>query len=470
MSVGAFQGPGVAGTNLWLLPDPDAANSMPGYTWPSELFASQSSYFSPSSSNAAPGGPAQQKSVGLQAGIGVAVGVLGVLVVAAAAWLVKRRQKHRKLQQHGEGKGVTKGHASWGMEAGGTGACGPACMNGLSNGPKTNGCRVKEGQPQHLDHLLLDGTGEEQGSDTTGLHDTVGQLPNSQGVQPAAEGTAAAAEDAAAVAAGAAAAAGAAGAASSKASGHSPSSRTGAAQGSRSGPRPPSEEASGAAAAADGQQPVAGSSTSTGASSVQQTIAHGLERWNAAVSMTTLQLMQRRLQSNNALYSALTAGGSSLGATTAAAAAAAVANPSQQQQQQQQPSRGRASTAAPSVISAGSSSSAGTGADGVDQEHGLQLHGMIGTGSFGSVYLGSWRGKRVAVKVMHLQNNALMSGDGPPAGPANTPQQEQLERQKRQNSPPQMAIMEAVVSSTMSHPNVSNWREAGLFGVGCCHR
>lgn len=442
---------------------------MPGYTWPSELFVSQSSY-SPGSSIAALGGPSQQKSLGLQAGIGVAVGVLGVLVVAAAAWLVKRRQKHRKLQQQGEGKSMSKGDAC--METAGAGACGAACMNGLSDSPQGNGFRVKAGQPQHLDQLLLDGTGEEQGLDTTGVHDTIGQLPNGQGVQPAAEGTAAAADDAAAVAAGVASAA-AAGTVSGKrvaedksasskaAGGRSPSSRSAAAQGSRSSPRPPTGGTSAAAAdpAADGQQPVAGSISSTGASSVEQTIAHGLERWNAAVSTTTLQLMQRRLQSNNALYSALTAGGSSLGATTAAAAAATpAANPSQQQQQQQQPSRGRA-TAVPSVTSAASSSSAG--ADGVDQEHGLQLHGMIGTGSFGSVYLGSWRGKRVAVKVMHLQNNALMSGDGPPAG-ANTPQQEQLERQKHQNSPPQMAIMEAVVSSTMSHPNVSNW------GKGVC--
>jgi len=30
-----------------------------------------------------------------------------------------------------------------------------------------------------------------------------------------------------------------------------------------------------------------------------------------------------------------------------------------------------------------------------------------------------------------------------------------LQRQKQQNSPPHMAIMEAVVSSTMCHPNVS---------------
>jgi hypothetical protein len=82
------------------------------------------------------------------------------------------------------------------------------------------------------------------------------------------------------------------------------------------------------------------------------------------------------------------------------------------------------------------------------------------------VWLGSWRGKRVAVKVMHLQNNTLLGSSDQSArhsqDEADRQQQEQqqeqlqrLQRQREQNSPPHMAVMEAVVSSTMSHPNVS---------------
>ena len=58
----------------------------------------------------------------------------------------------------------------------------------------------------------------------------------------------------------------------------------------------------------------------------------------------------------------------------------------------------------------------------------------------------------MAIKVMHLQSNELAMA-GLPGLPENEVQR--LERQRLQNSPPQMAIMEAVVSSTMQHPNVS---------------
>lgn len=85
------------------------------------------------------------------------------------------------------------------------------------------------------------------------------------------------------------------------------------------------------------------------------------------------------------------------------------------------------------------------------------------------VWLGSWRGKRVAVKVMHLQNNTLLgssdqsgchsqdeaNGQQEQQGPEQQEQLQRLQRQRQQNSPPHMAVMEAVVSSAMSHPNVS---------------
>jgi hypothetical protein len=59
---------------------------------------------------------------------------------------------------------------------------------------------------------------------------------------------------------------------------------------------------------------------------------------------------------------------------------------------------------------------------------------------------------------MHLQSNVLLDADHAVlvSKDLTAEQQEQLQRQRAQNSPPHMAIMEAVVSSTMSHPNVSN--------------
>jgi serine/threonine protein kinase len=104
----------------------------------------------------------------------------------------------------------------------------------------------------------------------------------------------------------------------------------------------------------------------------------------------------------------------------------------------------------------------------------LQLQELLGQGSFGSVFLALWRGKRVAVKVMQLPAAALLNpgeqltsehnaqstqqGQDVQQQQLDEPAQERrrrLQRQKQQNSPPHMAIMEAVVSSTMCHPNVS---------------
>jgi hypothetical protein len=197
-------------------------------------------------------------------------------------------------------------------------------------------------------------------------------------------------------------------------------------------------------------------------SAVEQTIANGLERWNAAVSQTTLQIMQRRLQSNTALY------GHAASAVGSSAVSCNVGSQQQRQQRKSQgsPSRSQVTSPAPSATAL-----PGDVMGGSESEQGLQLHSMIGTGSFGSVYLGSWRGKRVAVKVMHLQSNALLDADHSGRHSQDVKQgqqQERLQRQRAQNSPPHMAIMEAVVSSTMSHPNVSAGPCASCVLLSAC--
>lgn len=63
--------------------------------------------------------------------------------------------------------------------------------------------------------------------------------------------------------------------------------------------------------------------------------------------------------------------------------------------------------------------------------------------------LGTWHNKRVAIKIMQLPASC------PFASGQKDPQPAALMAQNQANSPPHMAIMEAVLSSTVSHPNVS---------------
>lgn len=68
---------------------------------------------------------------------------------------------------------------------------------------------------------------------------------------------------------------------------------------------------------------------------------------------------------------------------------------------------------------------------------------------------GTWHGKRVACKIMQLPATGFFSSSEPGAPGA-------LMAQNQANSPPHMAIMEAVLSSTVSHPNVRAW--GGMHG------
>ena len=90
--------------------------------------------------------------------------------------------------------------------------------------------------------------------------------------------------------------------------------------------------------------------------------------------------------------------------------------------------------ASPDGIVRGSSSSSASG--GVPQ---LQLLGIIGRGTFAMVYRALWRGCLVAVKVLHLPASGI-SGEG--------------NENNRLMSSERMAVMEAVISTNMSHPNI----------------
>jgi hypothetical protein len=104
-----------------------------------------------------------------------------------------------------------------------------------------------------------------------------------------------------------------------------------------------------------------------------------------------------------------------------------------------------------------------SGTDRVDCGDDLRLFQIVGTGSFGAVHLGYWRGKQVAIKIMHLPAHALGPGSHShtlklPAQHRQQTQQQQQQQQRehigQHSSRPHMAMMEAVLSTGLHHPNV----------------
>jgi hypothetical protein len=221
---------------------------------------------------------------------------------------------------------------------------------------------------------------------------------------------------------------------------------------------------------------------------VADSVAAGMQRWRTAVSTTTMLLMERRMDAANYnLGSTTSAGAWSTGSnkaapiTSSSSGACAQESSQQLQQQQQQPGSGHSFGREESqqqqqqqqLQSGQQLQQQGSGAFGQfgllnSTPPQLQLLEMLGQGSCGCVYLANWRGKRVAAKVMHLPANALLGLQGAELaananqvsdkpGDAENPdllKQRRRARVMQQNSAPHMAIMEAVLSSAMSHPNV----------------
>jgi hypothetical protein len=81
----------------------------------------------------------------------------------------------------------------------------------------------------------------------------------------------------------------------------------------------------------------------------------------------------------------------------------------------------------------------------------VKLLGVIGRGTFASVYRATWRGRVVAVKVLHLPAHGVLTAgqSQPPAGRFG-----EAAGSLSLQSHERMAVMEAVVSTTMSHPNI----------------
>jgi hypothetical protein len=198
-----------------------------------------------------------------------------------------------------------------------------------------------------------------------------------------------------------------------------------------------------------------------------------MQRWRTAVSNTTMLLMERRMDAANYnLGSTVSAGAWSTCSTKAPAGAGSsgggVLEPSEQQQQQPGSGQSIGKNEQQSAQQLQQRSSGAFGQFGLlgSTPPQLQLLEMLGQGSCGCVYLATWRGKRVAVKVMHLPANALLGPQGAELaanraaekpGDAENPEllrQRRRARVMQQNSAPHMAIMEAVLSSAMSHPNV----------------
>jgi hypothetical protein len=88
----------------------------------------------------------------------------------------------------------------------------------------------------------------------------------------------------------------------------------------------------------------------------------------------------------------------------------------------------------------------------------LQLMGTLGSGSFGTVFRARWHGAEVAVKLVQLPTK-LLGGSGAAGGEGGAEAAAFASTRER------MAVQEAAISTTMTHPNIVALYCIGLRGV-----
>ena len=86
----------------------------------------------------------------------------------------------------------------------------------------------------------------------------------------------------------------------------------------------------------------------------------------------------------------------------------------------------------------------------------IQLLEVVGCGSFGTVYRAAWRGKTVAVKLVHVPKSSgeLLHGLRDKGEGKAIADQLREESNYSQDKAERMALIEAVVSMSMQHPNI----------------
>jgi len=391
LRVVSFKGPGIEGSNLDLLPDADEAAAIPGYIWPA--------------SAAAPPQDASSLRTGLpvaaQAALGAVLGALGLMAAGVAVLLVWRH--HRRRQQSQRRAAVAPGKSA---------AVAPPKSAALAAAQDAADSAAAPDQGRHATKVQASPAATAADGEPSKQRDPLAAVisNSSQHALPA-----------------------------SSLSEPLPAfqvSSLDATQASTASSLPPSADISSKPCAA----PTPSSDTTKVA---EQSIAQGLRHWHDAVSLQTMRLMQQRQEANRSYHRQLTPSTSASSSTLQLPYTAG-----------QEEDTGHVGSVAAAAAAGGSSvvSSSRSSEE-------LQLFKVIGTGSFGVVHLGSWRGKKVAVKVMQLSAHAFSS----PPTPATLQQQREGGQQQQQqpapsghrhNSRPHMAIMEAVLSTNLHHPNL----------------
>jgi hypothetical protein len=362
--VAAMQAPGLSASNIWLLPDPTAAAAMPeGHAWPVALTAAHTASIGSSSSGAGGSGRSASARVAIGTSVGLVV-ALALLLAAVWYWYTKRRQQHRMLQQQQLPPGkafelaVTPARAE-----GPLGADSTSCS--LLNHQK------KLGAVAGLAGAVA-GSDASIDFDQASAHKQISEerLPaNSPRNSDESERAGRPSTNSAAV---------------------SSSSQGRLAASAGSFPVRNSQGSSSLGCAG-------GSAQSESVDATGDSVSTGLERWKAAISLTTMKMMERRMQQlHTSPYSSASGSSSQQSPALAAAAlaapgAAAAAAAARRVSEGQCPGAGAAAGRAAGMgVRSRSSTSSGAESAAVPVQQPLRLQTLIGQGSFGSVYLGTW--------------------------------------------------------------------------------